>query len=109
MGKRGRKVICTPIQPSILADMVIASRVDEDETASDEAAAEQTILGGREQTKMKSIAIMQDMRRTTMNSKSWPRTKSRSSGKPCAVTCQTASDSRAPKRNAIHIVVYRMD
>lgn len=99
MGKRGKRVICAVLPQSILVDMLIVSRVDKDEAASDEAVIEQTILGVREQTKPTSFEKIRDMRRTTMSSKSWARTKNRNFGKQCGVTYQTASDSRALKRN----------
>lgn len=70
MGKRSKKVIERTVQVLERGDMLIASRVDEDEAASDEAVAEQTILGEREPTEPKSIVTMIGMRPTTMNSKS---------------------------------------
>jgi hypothetical protein len=47
--------------------MLIASRVDEGVVDLDEAAAEQTTLGGREQTKLTLFVTMIDMRGITVN------------------------------------------
>jgi hypothetical protein len=102
MGKRSFKVKCAFIQPSSLSNMLTASRVDEDKDEA-EAAAEQTMGGGREQTRTTSIATIQDLRRTTMASQLWARRRSRSSGKPCDETYLTASDSLALKCSLVQI------
>jgi hypothetical protein len=82
---------------------------DEDEAGSDEAAAEQTILGGREQTKLTLIGTTIDMRRTTMNSTLCAKTRRTSFGKPCDVTYQTASGSREPKRIVVLAMARKLD
>jgi hypothetical protein len=92
-----------------LIGMLIVSRVDEAEAVADGAAAEQTILGGREPTNKMLIVTMSGLRHTTMSSNWWARMKSRNFGKPCAVTCRTALDSRALKGNPTHAGVYGMD
>jgi hypothetical protein len=106
MGKRGKKVICALVQPSIDVEMLIASRVDEDEeeAASDGAAVEQTTLGGRGQIRVISIVTTIDSKSITMDLRSWMGRKSRDFGMPCVVTYQTASDSLALKRNAVRLI-----
>ena len=105
MGKRGKKVPCVLKQSFILVDMLTDSRVVEVEVeaASDDAEGEQTILGGREQTKLRLIVTMIDMKCTTTSLGSWVRMRKRSFGKLCGVIYQTASGSRDLKRTLIKL------
>ena len=110
MGKRGKKVSFLPTEPSTLFDLLIASRVevDEDGAGSDKAAAEQTILGGSEQTKLTLIGTTTAMRGTTMNSTLCLRMSRTSFGKLCVVTYRTASGSQDQKRIIILLMAEEL-